>query len=147
MTKADLQLLLPALRRFAYSLTGSRADADDLTQNTLVRLLDYPTPDGVPPAQWAFRICRNLWIDEYRARRVRQTAQPQVEYETLTETDGEAQLLNDIQLTQVGKALDTLPPEQRDRAQGCLAQRVPPGLETIEEPVAIVLLGLRLGQP
>ncbi len=114
MTKADLQLLLPALRRFAYSLTGSRADADDLTQNTLVRLLDHPTPDGVPAAQWAFRICRNLWIDEYRARRVRQTAQPQVEYETLTETDGEAQLLNDIQLTQVGKALDTLPPEQRE---------------------------------
>lgn len=114
MTKAELQLLLPALRRFGYSLTGSKADADDLTQNTVVKLLDNPAPEGVPVAQWAFRICRNLWIDEYRAQRVRQTAQPQVEYETITETDGEEQMLNEIQITQVGKALDTLPAEQRE---------------------------------
>jgi len=114
MTKVELQLLLPALRRFAYSLTGSRPDADDLTQNTIIKLLDHPTPEGVPPAQWAFRICRNLWIDEYRAKRVRQNAQPQVEYETITETDGEAQMLNEIQIAQVGKALDSLPSEQRE---------------------------------
>ncbi|MBO6895706.1 MAG: RNA polymerase sigma factor, partial [Roseibium sp.] len=29
----ELKDLLPALRRFAYSLTGSMADADDLLQN------------------------------------------------------------------------------------------------------------------
>lgn len=114
MTKAELHLLLPALRRFTYSLTGSKADADDLTQNTVMKLLNHPAPEGIPLAQWAFRICRNMWIDEYRAHRVRQNAQPQVEYETVTATDGEEQMLNEVQIAQVGEALDSLPPEQRE---------------------------------
>ncbi|SDZ92367.1 RNA polymerase sigma factor [Alkalimonas amylolytica] len=81
MSIADLQRLLPPLRRFCFSLTGNRADADDLLQSTVEKLLKHPTPDAVAMDSWAFRICRNLWIDEYRSRKVRlayAAAQPEV---------------------------------------------------------------------
>lgn len=70
--KEELIHLAPMLRRFAYSLTGSAPDADDLLQNTLERLLSRDIPADVELAKWAFRVCRNIWIDEYRARKIRQ---------------------------------------------------------------------------
>lgn len=65
--------MLPKVRRFAYALTGSAADADDLLQSTVERLLMKPPPDGGAdrPERWMFRICRNIWIDEVRARKMR----------------------------------------------------------------------------
>lgn len=112
--KAELKLLLPALRRFAYSLTGSMADADDLLQNTVLRLLDSPPAAGIPLPQWAFKICRNLWIDDYRAQRVRQQAAAKPELQQENFTDGEQDMLNDIQLAEVNTAMNTLPDEQRE---------------------------------
>lgn len=62
---------LGRLRRFAYSLTGSKADADDLLQNVVVRLLENPIPNDVNPVPWMLRISKNIWIDETRHRAVR----------------------------------------------------------------------------
>ncbi len=112
--KAELTLLLPALRRFAYSLTGNMADADDLLQNTVLRLLNAPAPAEVPLAQWAFKICRNCWIDEYRAQKVRSQAIHQPELQEEQSSDGEAAILDEIELTEVNSAMATLPPEQRE---------------------------------
>ncbi|MDR6984889.1 RNA polymerase sigma-70 factor (ECF subfamily) [Rheinheimera pacifica] len=112
--KAELKQLLPALRRFAYSLTGSMADADDLLQNTVLRLLNRPPAEGVPLPQWAFKICRNLWIDDYRAQKVRQQATQQVDLQQENFSDGEQAMLNDIQLAEVNAAMNTLPDEQRE---------------------------------
>ncbi|CAM3923506.1 RNA polymerase sigma factor [Rheinheimera salexigens] len=112
--KTDLKLLLPALRRFAYSLTGTMADADDLLQNTVLRLLNAPAPEGVPLAQWAFKICRNLWIDDYRAQKVRRQATQHVDLQQQNFSDGEQDMLNDIQLGEVNTAMNQLPDEQRE---------------------------------
>lgn len=112
--QAELKLLLPALRRFAYALSGSMADADDLLQNTVERLLGSPPPTGVPLAQWAFKICRNLWIDSYRAQQVRQKATQRPELQQENSTDGEQDMLNEIQLAEVNTAMNTLPAEQRE---------------------------------
>ena len=112
--QAELKQLLPALRRFAYSLTGSMADADDLLQNTVMRLLNAPAPDGVPLPQWAFKICRNLWIDDYRAQKVRQQAAQRTDLQQENFSDGEQDMLNEIQLSQVNSAMNTLPDEQRE---------------------------------
>ncbi|GAB59899.1 RNA polymerase sigma factor [Rheinheimera nanhaiensis] len=112
--KTELKLLLPALRRFAYSLTGSMADADDLLQNTVLRLLNSPPAAGVPLAQWAFKICRNLWIDDYRAQKVRHNATLQAELQQENFSDGELDMLNQIQLDEVNSAMNTLPDEQRE---------------------------------
>ncbi|WP_216825102.1 RNA polymerase sigma factor [Agarilytica rhodophyticola] len=62
------------LRRFAYSLTGSKADAEDLVQNLIVKLLKSEIPDNREPIAWMFTVCKNLWIDEIRARGVRMKA-------------------------------------------------------------------------
>ena len=64
--KAELLELLPALRRYAWSMTHSVHDADDLLQATVERLLRKGVPDGADLTRWAFTVCRNLWIDEYR---------------------------------------------------------------------------------
>ncbi len=111
--KQELTRMAPALRRFAYSLTGSAADADDLLQNTLERLLSKAIPDDVELAKWAFRICRNLWIDEYRARKVRQKNVYSLDDTEEPATDGEQVIHDQITLTQVDAAMNQLPDEQR----------------------------------
>lgn len=108
----ELTALIPALRRFAYSLTGNAHDADDLLQNTIERVLSRGAPEEVELAKWAFRVCRNIWIDEYRARKIRHNAAqlPELEEPTI---DGANAIYNEITLGQVNTAMDQLPDEQR----------------------------------
>lgn len=110
--KEQLTQLVPMLRRFAFSLTGSRHDADDLLQNTLERLLSRGVPEDVELAKWAFRVCRNIWIDEYRARKVRQNAAQLPELEEPT-FDGEQEVCAQISLREVNTAMAKLPDDQR----------------------------------
>lgn len=121
--KTELKTLLPQLRRFAFSLTGSVQDADDLVQNTIERLLNNPPEPHVTLLHWCFRVCRNVWIDEYRSRKVRQAGANEPELQEAS-TDGEATMLAQIQLTQVQKAMNQLPDEQKEvlslvAVQGC----------------------------
>lgn len=109
----ELAHLAPMLRRFAYSLTGSAADADDLLQNTLERLLSRTIPDDVELVKWAFRVCRNLWIDEYRARKVRQKNVYSLDDTEEPAIDGEQAIHDHIALTQIDAAMNQLPDEQR----------------------------------
>ncbi len=66
---------LPHLRRFALSLTGDPASADDLVQATVLKVLERPgryrKQRGKPFRSWLFRLCRNVWIDEWRRERAR----------------------------------------------------------------------------
>ena len=59
-----------SLRRYALSLSGSVHDADDLVQATIERALNAGLPAEAPKA-WLVRVCRNLWIDELRKRKIR----------------------------------------------------------------------------
>lgn len=62
--------LLPRLRRLARVMTRDLADADDLVQLTVERALgrrDQWRP-GTRLDSWMFRIMKNAWIDETRAR-------------------------------------------------------------------------------
>lgn len=109
----ELIPLVPLIRRFAYSLTGTVADADDLLQSTLERLLSRPMPADVALTQWALRVCKNLWIDEYRARRVRQLAAQSPELSDPQLVDGERAVHSQIALDEVQAAMAELPDEQR----------------------------------
>ncbi len=111
--KNEIQALLPALRRYAYSLTGSMADADDLLQSTVERLLSRSVPENVALPAWAFRVCRNLWIDEHRARQVREKAVHDPLLQDAQVTDGEAQVHQQLTLEKVQQALATLKEEQK----------------------------------
>lgn len=61
---------LGSLRRFALSITGSPDDADDIVQSTIERVLSKGLP-AEAPKPWMIKVCRNIWIDELRKRRIR----------------------------------------------------------------------------
>lgn len=105
--------LLPRLRRFVYSLTGSVSDADDLLQNTVERLLTRNTPDDADLTKWAFRVCRNVWIDECRARKVRRDAAGNPELTDGQVVNGEHQTTKEIEWNRVDAAMARLPEDQR----------------------------------
>lgn len=109
----EITELLPRLRRFAYSLTGSMPDADDLLQNTVERLLARDMPEDADLTKWAFRVCRNVWIDECRARKVRREATEQPELSEGQVVDGEHQTAREIEWNRVDEAMAKLPEDQR----------------------------------
>ena len=103
---------LGGLRRFCYSLTGNAADADDLLQATVEKLLQKGMPEDAHTAKWSYRVCKNVWIDELRAREVRQrypSVADEEEQGPTTETVAEGER----ELDAVSAALNHLPDEQR----------------------------------
>jgi RNA polymerase sigma-70 factor (ECF subfamily) len=71
--KSQMIGLLPRLRRYALSLTGMPADADDLLQDACSAALEkwHLYDPALPLERWMFRIMRNLWFSEVRKRKVR----------------------------------------------------------------------------
>lgn len=102
---------VPALRRFALSLTSNLADADDLMQTTLEKAMkqDLPADDGLTP--WLFTVARNTWIDELRHRKIRQPMAGENKLEP--SFDGEANQINRQTLHELEQKLRALPDEQR----------------------------------
>jgi RNA polymerase sigma-70 factor, ECF subfamily len=62
------------LRRYAARLTGDRARAEDIVQETLLKAWQHPEVTGDParsPRAWLFTVARNTIIDERRSARFR----------------------------------------------------------------------------
>ena len=137
----EITELLPGLRRFAYSLTGSMADADDLLQNTVERLLTRDMPGDVDLTKWAFRICRNVWIDECRARKVRREAAEQPDLSDGLVTNGEHQTTKEIEWNRVESAMSRLPEDQRQIISLVAIQGMPYKMvaEILEVPKGTVM--------
>lgn len=114
-TRREIVELLPRLRRFARSLTGNAADADDLVQDTVERALRnlHQWETGTRLDSWMFRITRNLWIDKVRAAKVR-AASPLEDVETQIATDGSRDAEARLAFAATAKAFAKLPAEQRE---------------------------------
>ena len=116
--REELVELLPRLRRFAYGLAGHRDDADDLVQTACERALDRADQwePGTRLDSWMFRIVQNLWFDRLRSRKVRgeQVDESALEHQA----DEQAHRLPEVRSTfaRVAAQLDTLKPEDRQRA-------------------------------
>lgn len=104
---------LGSLRRFCRSLSGSTADADDLLQMTLERILEKGMPADADPVKWAYRVCRNAWIDELRSRDVRQRYPQLMAWESEDAPSAEESAGHERALEALTVALEKLPPEQR----------------------------------
>lgn len=104
---------LPNIRRFAMSLTHNLADADDLLQSTVERLLTRGLPDDAAVVPYALTICRNLWVDEIRSRRTREAARDEVTRTEEAVTHGESTAIGELSLREAQAALAALPEEQR----------------------------------
>jgi RNA polymerase sigma-70 factor (ECF subfamily) len=64
----------PELRRYAVRLTGDRARAEDVVQETLLKAWQHPEVTGDParsPRAWLFTVARNIIVDEQRSARFR----------------------------------------------------------------------------
>lgn len=112
----DLLALVPRLRRFARSLAGNAADADDLVQASLERALkarEQWTP-GTRLDAWMMRIVRNNWIDEARARARRGRTFVDEEAGASVSSDAHYHIEQRAELRDLDRALATLPDEQRE---------------------------------
>ena len=114
--RQELITELKGLKRFCMSLAGNEADADDLLQGTVERLLQRGIPADAHTARWAYRVCKNLWIDELRSREVRTRHVNNVVQagEALDiSPSAEVQSAGEQSLAAVNAALARLPEEQR----------------------------------
>jgi RNA polymerase sigma factor (sigma-70 family) len=104
---------LGGLRKFCLSLTGKAADADDLLQATVERVLEKGMPADAHPAKWAYRVCKNAWIDELRSRNVRQKYPQLVIDDSEVAPSAEQVAGKEREIVAVSAALDNLSTDQR----------------------------------
>ncbi len=106
---------LPRLRRFAVSITGNRADADDLVQDTVERALRnlHQWQQGTRLDSWMFRIAQNLWIDATRARRARANVVHDPEAAENVAVDGARDAEARLTFADTVRAIGELPEDQR----------------------------------
>jgi RNA polymerase sigma-70 factor (ECF subfamily) len=73
VVRAGLPEVYPRLWRFALSLSGSRANADDLAQKTCARALEKAAQfdPGTHLDRWLLVMARRIWLNEIRANVVR----------------------------------------------------------------------------
>jgi RNA polymerase sigma-70 factor (ECF subfamily) len=128
--------------RLAFRLSGNRADAEDLTQETFVRvfrsLADYSpgTFEG-----WLHRITTNLFLDMVRRRqRIRFDALPDDAPERLASAEAgpeRAYEQNNLD-PEIQRALDALPPDFRAAVVLC-------DLEGLSYEEIAATLGIKVG--
>nr|WP_216668971.1 sigma-70 family RNA polymerase sigma factor [Paraburkholderia xenovorans] len=111
--EAEVISWLPQLRRYARALTGDRAWADDLVQDTAERAFARWAafrPDSNLRA-WLLTILRHLYIDQLRGRREIAVDDESAPWRNLEAPQGEVDglVLRDLQ-----RALYCLPVEQRE---------------------------------
>jgi RNA polymerase sigma-70 factor (ECF subfamily) len=107
--------LLPRLRRLARVLARAPADADDLVQLTVERALtrhDQWRP-GTRLDSWMFRMMKNAWIDETRARARRRGLFAPEEAGEAVGADGAAAMEARLAARAVESAMARLPKDQR----------------------------------
>jgi RNA polymerase sigma-70 factor (ECF subfamily) len=111
--EADVIAWLPQLRRYARALTGDRAWADDLVQDTAERALARWSafrPDSNLRA-WLLTILRHLYIDQLRGRREIAVDEESAPWRNLEAPQGE---VDGLMLRDLQRALYCLPVEQRE---------------------------------
>jgi len=111
---ARIEACIPALRRYAWTLTRNREDADDLVHDCLVRALDklHTRRDDADVRAWLFTILHNQFVSLHRRRRTRAGTIPLTEDHENAASQPPSQedrlLWRDMM-----RALDRLPEEQR----------------------------------
>lgn len=109
----DIVPHIPRLRRYARALTGERARADDLVQDTLERALIklHLWQPGSDLRAWLFTLMHNVFINQLRAQPARLTAGLDDEAAQVavrpTQTDW-------LEVRDLQAALLRLPEEQRE---------------------------------
>jgi len=106
--------LQPRLRRFAYGLSGSLDEADELVQCTyeraLSRLDQWQT--GTRLDSWLYRMLQNIWLNQLRAKRVRGEHLPSIDVDEQVGEESH-QMETYMMLEHVRQNIRLLPEDQR----------------------------------
>lgn len=69
------ELNMPSIYRYVYARVGNKYDAEDITSQTLLKMIDFIGKfswQKTPFKAWLLRIAHNLYVDHYRkVKRVR----------------------------------------------------------------------------
>ena len=113
----DLYLLhFDRIYSYLHMSVGSRHDAEDLTTQTFVKMLEAIGRfqwRSVPFSAWLFRIAHNLAMDHFRASRRWQPEEEIPEAVQGEETSAEDQALASLGQTSMLELIERLSPEQR----------------------------------
>jgi RNA polymerase sigma-70 factor (ECF subfamily) len=111
---AELEAVVPRLRRYARALTGNREAADDLTQDTLERAWSKRAlwQPGTNLRAWMFAVMHNVFINGVRRSR----ATVSLEDVSADEPGAAAgvSVETGVVLDELRRALSLLPAEQRE---------------------------------
>ncbi|MFT0859550.1 sigma-70 family RNA polymerase sigma factor [Ancylobacter sp. G4_0304] len=118
-TSFDVPAELPALRRYARSLTRSEADAEDLVQDALVRAYErrgsFAPERAAKPGKglrvWLLSVLHNVFVDRRRSAGADQRRS--AEAVELAEAAAPPAQEHHVRLAQVREAFLALPEEQR----------------------------------
>lgn len=113
VSQGELMALVPNLRAFARSLSGSPDKADDLVQETLIKA--WKNRDSFAKGSnlkaWLFTILRNTFLSERRKARY-EVEDADGAYAAQVSSPGEQ--MGHMDLADFREALDKLPTEQRE---------------------------------
>ncbi len=111
--EALTDLIAPRLLRFAARMLGDLAEAEDVTQEAMLRLWRM-APDwqagAAQPSTWVFRVASNLCTDRLRRRRPMQEALPDLPDPA---AGADAGLMAQARARALEAALQELPERQR----------------------------------
>ena len=111
--EALTDLIAPRLLRFAARMLGDLAEAEDVTQEAMLRLWRM-APDwqagAAQPSTWVFRVASNLCTDRLRRRRPMQEAMPDLPDPA---AGADAGLMAQARARALEAALQELPERQR----------------------------------
>jgi RNA polymerase sigma-70 factor (ECF subfamily) len=111
---ADVEALIPRLRRYARALTGSREAADDLTQDTLERawVKRELWQAGTDLRAWLFAVMHGVFVNGLRRSRPTDSLDA-LDFDGHERRDDAASAETAIAVRDLRKALASLPDEQR----------------------------------
>jgi RNA polymerase sigma-70 factor (ECF subfamily) len=113
--RAGLEPCLARLWRYAITLSRASDAAEDLVQATCLRAIERADQfaSGTRLDRWLFAILRSIWLNDIRARRIREGG-GFVDAEEALSTDGAHVIETNILATEVLKAINRLPEAQRE---------------------------------
>ncbi|MEO3433439.1 RNA polymerase sigma factor [Inquilinus sp. CAU 1745] len=114
--RREMVVVLPKLRRFAYGLTGSIDEGDDLVQAACERALSraHQWRSDTRLDSWMYKIVQNLWIDRIRRDRRLTVVGEDNDLDVFPGGDAGDETEQRLLLGTVRDRIAVLPPDQRN---------------------------------